>query len=43
MAKTETNNKLTSKSAISEQPAGGNIVVVAEHPAEKELRQLVDE
>ena len=44
MIKTETtNNKPAGKSTVSEQPACGNAVVAAEHPAEKELRQLVDE
>ena len=43
MTKRETNNKPAGKSAVSEQPAHGNAVVAAEHPAEKELRQLVDE
>ena len=44
MAKTETTSNIsTGKSAISEQPDSGNVMVTAEHPAEKELRQLVDE
>ena len=44
MIKTETtNNKPAGKSTVSEQPACGKDVVAAEHPAEKELRQLVDE
>ena len=43
MTKRETNNKPAGKSAVSEQPAHENAVVAAEHPAEKELRQLVDE
>ena len=44
MAKIETtNNAPNGKSTASEQPAGGIPVVIAEHPAEKELRQLVDE
>ena len=44
MAKIETtNNKSTGKSAISWQTGDGNVVFEVEHPAEKELRQLVDE